>query len=91
MSKSILGSVFCPRLNTYARSGSFAHIFTQANPNTVYGSIFQNNMDNSSFHDFDDSLIKAINLPRQAFSGYQEHVAENSETACKVRFFILIQ
>ena len=41
-------------------------------------------MDNSSFHDFDDSLIKAINLPRQAFSGYQEDVPGNIETACKV-------
>ena len=86
MIKSILGSVFCPRLNTYAKSGSFAHIFTQANPNTVYGSIFQNNMDNSSFHGFGDSLIKAINLPRQAFSGYQEDVSANPETACKVSF-----
>ena len=84
MIKSILGSFFCPRLNTYAISGSFAHIFTQANPNTVYGSIFQNNMDDSSFNDVDDSLMKTINSPKQAFSGFQEHVSANSETACKV-------
>ena len=50
-------------------------------------------MDNSSFNNFDDSLIKVITLPRQAFVGPQEIVTENSETACKVRletFFILV-
>ena len=80
------------RLNTYTRSGSFAHIFDQANPNTVYGSIFKNNMDDSSFNDVDHSLMKTINLPKQAFGGFQEHVSANSETACKVSnksFFIL--
>ena len=85
--ESRLGSYwvfFLLRLNTYTRSGSFAHIFDQANPNTVYGSIFKNNMDDSSFNDVDDSLMKTINLPKQAFGGFQEHVSANSETACKV-------
>ena len=48
-------------------------------------------MDDSSFNDVDDSLMKTINLPKQAFSGYQEDVSANSETACKVstkQFFI---
>ena len=71
-------------MNTKRKSTYFANIFTQANPNTVYGSIFQNNMDDSSFNDVDDSLIKTINLPKQAFGGFQEHVSSNSETACKV-------
>ena len=75
-----------PRLNTYRRSGYFASIFTQANPNTVYEAIFQNNMDDSSFNAEDDSLIKTSTLPRQAFSGYQRDVSANPETACKVRF-----
>jgi hypothetical protein len=73
-------------LNTWQRSGYFASIFTQANPNTVYGSIFQNNMDDSSFNAVDDSLIKTITLPRQAFSGYQGDYSANPETACKVNF-----
>ena len=84
---------FGPRLNTGDRSGFYGAMFTHANPNTVYGSIFRNNMDNSSFNNFDDSLIKVITLPRQAFVGPQEIVTENSETACKVRletFFILV-
>ena len=73
-----------PRLNTWQRSGYFASIFTQANPNSVYGAIFQNNMDDSSFNNEDESLIKTITLPGQAFAGYQAEVSANSETACKV-------
>ena len=42
-------------------------------------------MDNSSFNNFDDSLIKVITLPRQAFGGPHELVTANNETACKVR------
>ena len=73
-----------PRLNAYQRSGYFASTFTQANPNSVYGAIFQNNMDDSSFNDASESLIKTITLPRQAFGGLQESVSANSETVCKV-------
>ena len=93
-SKICFITIFLPRLNTLGRSDSFASIFTQANPNTVYGSIFRNNMDNSSFNSNDVSFIKAITLPRQAFGGYQEHVSRSHETACKVSlhsFFILVQ
>ena len=75
-----------PRLNTYRGSGYFASIFNQANPNTVYGAIFQNNMDDSSFNDVGESLIKTITLPRHAFAGWQDDVSANSEAACKVSF-----
>ena len=73
-----------PRLNTGPKSYAFPTIFTRANPNTVHGSIFDNNMDNSSFNSPDESLIKTINLLVQAFGGYQEQVSSNSEAACKV-------
>jgi hypothetical protein len=76
--------IFWPRLNTGRKSEYFSSIFTQANPNSVYESIFHNNMDDSSFNDRGDSLIKTITLPRQALGGYQENVAANSEAACKV-------
>ena len=82
-----------PRLNTGGKSYPFSTIFTRANPNTVYGSIFHNSMDDSSFN-VADSLIKTITLPGQAFGGYQEDVTANSEAACKVSlysFFILVQ
>ena len=41
-------------------------------------------MDDSSFNNWDDSLIKTITLPGQAFVGFLERVSANSETACKV-------
>ena len=78
-------SFFGPRLNTYT-SGSFTSIFTQAKPNSVFGSIFQNNMDDSSLNVVNDSLIETSTLPRQAFGGYQADVSANPETACKVSF-----
>ena len=74
------------RLNTYKGTGFFASIFTQANPKTVYESIIQNDMDDSSFSDASESLIKAITLPRHAFGGWQQDVLANSEAACKVAF-----
>ena len=75
---------FWPRLNVGTKSSSFGALFSQANPNSAYESIFQNNMDDSSFNHRDDSLIKTITLPRQALCGYQVDVSANSETACKV-------
>jgi hypothetical protein len=71
-------------LNTGTKSSSFGASFSQANPNSAYKSIFQNNMDDSSFNNWDDSLIKTITITNQAFGGYQEEVSANSETACKV-------
>ena len=73
-------------MNTYKRTCSFASIFIQANPKTVYESIFENNMDDSSFNDASESLIKTITLPRHAFGGWQQDVLANSEAACKVAF-----
>ena len=69
-----------PRLNTYPRSGYFSSIFSQANPNTVYGSIFENNMDDSSFDKLGKSLIKTVSLPRQAL--YGSHVAFHVSQQC---------
>ena len=76
--------MFWLRLNTGTKSGSVGALFSQANPNSAYKSIFENNMDDSSFNNWDVSLIKTITIPRQAFGGYQEDVSANSETACKV-------
>ena len=41
-------------------------------------------MDNSSFNNWNESLIKTITLPRQAYGGYQDDVLAISEIACKV-------
>ena len=72
------------RLNTGQRLGAYAYTFIHANPSTVYRSIFQNNMDDSSFNGWSASLIKTITLPRQAATGLQEDISANSVVACKV-------
>ena len=41
-------------------------------------------MDDSSFNNWNDSLIKTITQSRQAYGGYQDDVLAISETACKV-------
>ena len=79
---------FWPRLNTGSKSGAIGSAFSQANPNTIYKTIFENNMDDSSFGAWKKSLIKTITLPRQALFYFQEHVSTLSETACKVSHYL---
>ena len=71
-------------MNTYSRHTYFGSIFDQASPNSIYGVIFEKNMDDSSFNSWNESLIKAVTLSKQAYGGYQEDVSAISETACKV-------
>ena len=78
---------FWPRLNTGSKTGSFGYVFSQANPNTVYGSIVQNNIDNDSSYDYAESIHKTITLPRQAFFHFQHTVSDNAEAVCKVRYY----
>ena len=78
---------FLPRLNTYRRSGYFGSIFSQANPNTVYESIYEENMDNSSFQSLKGMFEKTITLPKQAMLYFQDETAAFSEKACKVSHF----
>ena len=89
-SKICFITIFLPRLNTIIKSSYFASIFTQANPNTVYGSILKNNMDDSSFNPWKESLIKTISLPRQAFGQLQTYVESIPEAACKVSLYLII-
>ena len=82
---------FCFRLNTKRRSTSFANIFTQAKPNSVYGSIFQNNMDDSSFNNWTESLIRTITQPKRlALTANLDVISANYEAACKVSFYFIV-
>ena len=78
---------FFPRLNP--RKGMFTTLFTQANPNTIYGSIFENNMDEASITNWEESLIRTITLPRQAYGGWLSDVKAISDTACKVSLYVI--
>ena len=77
-------SLFWPRLNTGIKSGYFGSIFSQANTNTAYASVFQNNMDNSSFQSLKGMFEKTSTLPKQAMLYCQDEVAAFSDKACKV-------
>ena len=73
---------FCSRLNT--GPGAAGAIFSQANPNTVYESIFKNNMDDSMDWKWKESFIKTVTLPRQALFYFQDRVLGYPATVCKV-------
>ena len=79
-------NIFLLRLNTDRRGTYFGSIFDQASPNNIYGSIFEKNMDDSSFNNWKESLTKTITLQKQAYGGYQEDFLAIPETACKVSF-----
>ena len=46
-------------------------------------------MDDSSFNNWNDSLIKTITQSRQAYGGYRIGVSAIPETACKVSILII--
>ncbi len=83
MPDSLLIQFFYYRLNTNGRHTYFGSIFDQASQNSIYGSVFEKNMDDSSFNHWNESLIKTITLPRQAYGGYQDDVLAISEIGCK--------
>ena len=60
----------------------FTTLFTQANPNTIYGSIFENNMDEASITNWEESLIRTITLPRQAYGGWLLLLARGGRGDC---------
>ena len=80
---------FCSRLNT--GPGSAGAIFSQANPSTVHESVFKNNMDDSSFNNWTESLIRTITQPeRLALTANMGEISANSEAACKVSFYFFV-
>ena len=71
--------------------GAAGAIFSQANPNTVHESIFKNNMDDSSFNNWTESLIRTINQPKRlALTANTGEISGNSEAACKVSFYFFV-
>ena len=80
---------FCSRLDT--GPGASGNIFSQANPNTVYESIFKNNMDDSSFNNWTESLIRTITQPKRlALTANLDVISANYEAACKVSFYFIV-
>ena len=66
------------------KDSAMAGIWWQAQNNTIFRTIFEQNMDDSSFTSNEIALEKTINFPNEAFFGYASTVKQKQETACKV-------
>ena len=66
------------------KDSAMAGIWWQAPNHSIFRTIFEQNMDDSSFTSNEIALEKAINLPNEAFFGYASTVKQKQETACKV-------
>ena len=62
-------------------TGATASMFTNADPNTVFGRVYKNNMDNSSFDSKDMSIMNTIKHPNAA---YITHRMDVTFSSCKV-------
>ena len=77
------------RLNTGAKDISQGNYWSQSKPNTFTRAVYDNNMDDTSFHSSKyDALLKTLKLPKQAFAGENSMVMELA--ACKVNEFSCI-
>ena len=72
------------RLNTRGKTSVEGSTFTQSKPNTVQRNIFQNNMDDSSFHNTLDSILSTIRKSEQAYSMEHDYVINEPEMDCRV-------
>ena len=61
-----------------------AGIWTQSPPNSMFRTIFEKNMDDSSFNYQHQSVEKTINLPHEAVFIKIGEVLRETEFACKV-------
>ena len=57
------------RLNTGPKGRSFAGLWTESSPGSIYRTILEKNMDESSYNNVKKSVKKVIDLPNQAFYG----------------------
>ena len=68
-------------MNTGEKNNALSSVWINSDPTSKYGAVFDKNMDESSFHSLDESLIKTINLPNNAFFGSMHKI---QAMACKV-------
>ena len=73
------------RLNTAHITGAMGSLFSHADSKTIYGMVFRNNMDNSSFNTADESIMKTIQSRNQAYMGRFDIV---NSYLCQVNYFI---
>ena len=74
------------RLNTGPKGRSFAGLWTESSPGSIYRTILEKNMDESSYNNVKKSVKKVINLPNQAFYGSFGALLK-MQVHCKVNHF----
>ena len=77
---------FC-RLNTGLEGGSFAGLWTQSPAGSIYRTILEKNMDDSSYDDAKTSVKKVLNLPNEAYFGSFGTLLLMPNVHCKVNYF----
>ena len=80
--------MFYYRLNTGPKGRSFAGLWTESSPGSIYKTILEKNMDKSSFDNVKTSVKKVINSPNQAFYGSFGPLLK-MQVHCKVNHFNL--
>ena len=55
----------------------------QSPPNSIFKTIFEQNMDDSSFNTYKESMVKTINEPNEAFYGSFMNI-QQEKMDCKV-------
>ena len=71
------------RLNTYIKGSAPASFWMQSPPNSIFKTIFEQNMDDSSFNTYKESMVKTINEPNEAFYGSFMNI-QQEKMDCKV-------
>ena len=65
------------------KDSAMAGIWWQAQNNTIFRTIFEQNMDDSSFNTYKESMVKTINEPNEAFYGSFMNI-QQEKMDCKV-------
>ncbi len=80
--QSLIESGF--KVNTNSKGSSLAGFFLNAAQGTPMNLVLKNNMDDSSFNDFDESVGKVVNLEKHAVFAISSSIISAGKKACKV-------
>jgi len=75
------------RLNTYIKGSAPASFWMQSPPNSIFKTIFEQNMDDSSFNTYKESMAKTIDEPNEAFYGSFMNI-QQEKMDCKLELVV---
>ena len=71
-------------MNTNSKDGSIGSLFAESKPNTIYKSVLEKSMDEKSFNDPYESMIRTVSNVDHAYFGDLSSVLLYEEISCKV-------